>query len=282
MKQDKLRQWTYRAALCGVGAVALGHLVNPPAAQAQAARQVVPAAARQPAAVVDLRSTVDQTAAVVEGVVSEIRHDYSDEDGPWTRVTLSGIKTHLGQVPASFEIRHFGGPLPNGRTVVAAELPVFVQGKRYVVFLRNTQWNLSPVVGDLALRVETLDGTEVLVDSDGRAVTGVGARGVEMGPALFEGPQFDGKPSKALAGAMARLTRQPLDRAGLLRALNGSAAASGLRVAGSFRDQPAGQFKWRAIPTSASPGTSPATAMPAAQRSANAAPEVDTSGPLSN
>ncbi|HSI60812.1 MAG TPA: hypothetical protein VLA16_24860 [Ideonella sp.] len=278
MKQDKLRQWTYRAALCGVGAVALGHLVNPPAAQAQSARQVAPAAARQPAAVVDLRSTVDQTAAVVEGVVADIRHEYSDEDGPWTRVMLSDVKAHFGVAPASVEIRHFGGPLPNGRAVVAAELPVFVPGKRYVVFLRNTAWNLSPVVGSLALRVETVGGAEALVDSDGRAVTGVGLRGVEMGPALFEGPQYDGSQPKALVKNFAALARQPLDRRGLVRALKAGLAAHGLSVAGSFDERPAGGFKWRATATSASPGHQPAAGA-ASPQTASAAAEVDTSGP---
>ena len=209
-------------------------------------------ALRKATAVVDLQSAIAQTAAVVEGTVTDIRHEYSDAEGPWTHVTLSGVKSHFGNAPATVEIRHFGGPLPNGRQLVVAELPVFVQGKSYLVFLRNTEWNLSPVLGDLALRREMIGETEVLVNSDGLAITGVGPSGVEVGPALFEGPKGDGSKSKALdRSSLASFERRPLDRQGFVQALHTAMAGSRLSVDGAVAPLPAGEFKWRAVPTAA-------------------------------
>lgn len=278
---------TGRAATRYTAAV-LGMLALTGAAQAQAQAQAIaqraPAGFAQPAAMADLRGAIRQTAAVVEGLASDIRHEYTEEDGPWTVVTLTGVKTHFGQASDTVEIRHFGGPTPNGRMVVAAELPVFVKDKRYLVFLRNTAWNLSPVVGDLALRVESQGGSELLVDSDGRAVTGVGAKGVSLGAALFEGPQIDGSAPKALASvAAASASQQALRPETLVRQLGQNLAAQGLKVEGSFLTRPAGAFKWRAVQVAARPGRqaagTPMTARTAA--STPAAAERDTSGTTS-
>jgi len=203
---------------------------------------------------------------------------YSDSDGPWTRVVLSDVKTHLGSAPAVVELRQFGGRLPNGKQVVAAELPVFVQGKRYIVFLRNTSWNLSPVVGDLALRVEKVGETEVLVNTDGMAVTGVGAMGPQFGEALFEGPKFDGTPSAALGKRLTSLARAPLDRAGFVQAMRSQVASKDMRLTGSFNARPGGEFKWRAIPTAASADTPRADAG-TATHSGGGAVEADTTRP---
>ncbi len=247
------------------------------AAQAQVVAPTA-VAQRKPVAVVDLRSAISQTAAVVEGTVSDIRNDYSESDGPWTRVALTDVKTHLGTAPDVVEIRHFGGRLPNGKQVVAAELPVFVQGKRYIVFLRNTSWNVSPVVGDLALRVEKLGDAEVLVNSDGIAVTGVGALGPQFGEALFQGPRLDGSPSQSLGKRLNTMAIAPLDRAGFVQALHNEIAGKGLAVAGSFNAQPGGEFKWRAISTAAGADRSRASD-PVTPALRGSGVEVDTTRP---
>jgi hypothetical protein len=274
MKRNRTSGLSSFAALCGIAAAALGVV-----ADAQAATQIVaerpPLSARKPEAVVDLQSTVRQTAAIVEGTVARIDHDYSEAEGPWTRVTLADVKAHFGNAPDTLELRHFGGPLPNGRAVVAAELPAFVAGKRYVVFLRNTAWNLSPVVGELALRAESFGGREVLVNSDGLAVTGIGKRGVEFGSALFENLPFDGSAPKALKRSLAAMPHQPLDRNAFVQAMASAVSTNGLAVGGTFYGQPAGEFKWRANGTSPRPGMQ----MPAAAQGSTAAPEVDASRP---
>lgn len=277
MKQLKLRSWIYLAAVLGIGAATIGYLTGPDAVQSQTVSNGPPTS-RKPLPVKDIRSAVDQTAAVVEGFVADIQYEYSEEEGPWTRVTLSDCQAHFGSAPPSVEIRHFGGPLPNGRMMVAAELPAFVKGKQYIVFLRNTAWNVSPVVGDLALRVETVDGTEVLVDSDGQVVTEVGPRGVERGLALFGGLELDGTPPKALGKGLSALDRKPLDRQSFVEALRANMETRGLTVAGTFYDRPAGEFKWRAQRAAQSAGQKASTDTPA-NRTGSSGPEVDTSEP---
>jgi hypothetical protein len=246
MKQRNIKRGVYLAAALAFTAVSFNHLSD--IVEAQDVRKPQQAAADRPAPVADLQSAVQQTAAVVEGVVTDVQHEYSDEEGPWTRVTLSNVRAIAGSAPSTVEIRHFGGPLPNGNLLVIAELPVFVLGKEYVVFLRNTTWNVSPVVGDLALRVEKLGEVEVLVNSDGRAVTQVGAAGVEIGAALFEGPQTDGAAPEALADSARTLSApasKPLDRQRFGASLKSALAAQGLSVGGTFSEKPAGEFRWR-------------------------------------
>jgi hypothetical protein len=245
MKRNDLRNWIYRAALAGLIAMP-GSLAALGAGPAQTVHQSPPPTARQPYQVTDLKSAVDQTAVIVEGLVSDIQYEYSDEDGPWTRVILSDVQAHFGEAELRVEIRHFGGPLPNGKVLVVSDLPEFVQGKRYIVFLRNTAWNVSPVVGDLALRVETLDGAEVLVSADGQALTGVSAEGLTLGPTLFESPDLNGAQPKALGQGLPSRGATLLDRAAFLDALGSTLTAKGLTVGGTFYDRPAGEFKWRA------------------------------------
>ena len=278
MKQRKLRNWICLAAVLGIGAATIGYLTSPDAVQSQTISNWPPPTARKPLPVKDLHGAVDQTAAVVEGLVTDIQYDYSEEEGPWTRVILSDCQAHFGSAPPLVEIRHFGGPLPNGRMMVAAELPAFVKGKQYIVFLRNTAWNVSPVVGDLALRVETVDGTEVLVNSDGQVVTEIGPRGVELGPALFEGLELDGTPPKALGRSLSAFDRKPLDRQSFVEALRANLETHGLTVAGTFYDRPAGEFKWRAQRAARSAGQKASADTPA-NRTDSPGPEVDTSEP---
>ena len=269
-KRSKLGSGLCLAAIVGTVAVTLDYLSGAAAVQAQAVRS-----GNQAMAVSDLESAISQTAAVVEGWVTDIKYDYSDEEGPWTRVTISDVHAHFGTAPASLELRQFGGPLPDGRMIVAAELPVFVVGKQYIVFLRNTAWNVSPVVGDLAYRVETVDRSEVLVNSDGLAVTSVDRQGVGIGPALFEGPDRAGTSSKALVSSLQGLESRPLDRQRFVAALGETLGARRLSVAGTFGDRPAGQFKWRGQQTARSADQTASTNAAAATVGGSSV-EVDT------
>lgn len=136
---------------------------------------------REPRTFGTLSELLPQVNSVISGRVDGIRFDYDDCDGPRTVVQLTGVKTLLGdQRSEQLELRTFGGPLPDGEYVYASELPRFVLNAEYVVFLRNTDWRFSPVIGDWALRKYTIFGKEVLVNTDGFAATGINEQGLRF------------------------------------------------------------------------------------------------------
>jgi hypothetical protein len=246
----------------------------PPALTYARVSQPAPADAAAPRAVTDLASAVSQTAAVIEGTVSELHYEFSDEDGPWTRIVLGDVQHHLGSASGKLgklELRQFGGLLPNGRMMVAAELPIFVQGQRYLVFLRNTAWNLSPVVGSLALRVDAVGGTEVLVNTDGHPVVEVGPGGPGFGAALFEPIRYTGPAIVQKPGALAALPGKPLDRRAFLESLQVELDGQGLRAGGAFLEHPAGNFRWHGQAVTPHGQAQPAAGAGRA--------DLDTSGP---
>jgi hypothetical protein len=275
MTSKKLRRGAFLVAILAIGSAA-NHLGRPDGVQAQLAHRPPPATATRPGPVVNLATAIAQTSAVVEGTVADIQHDYTDEDGPWTTVILKDVRAHFGESGPFVEIRQFGGPLPNGKTLVAAELPVFERGKHYVVFLRNTAWNVSPVVGDLAFSVESVGGTEVLVNSDGEPVTDVGAAGVRLGPAILEDKLRAGTQPRTLGSGLQALQRRNLDRKTFLASLR-TTMGTRLTVGGPFYDRPAGEFKWRALPTART--GSGRTAGPL-DLVGSRAPERDTTAPV--
>jgi hypothetical protein len=272
MKQGKVRQGVYLAAALALTAVTFDHFSSTKGVQAQDIRTPLPLAPGKLAPVSDLQSAASQTAAIVEGYVKEIQYEYSEQDGPWTRVILSNVRAIAGDAPETVEIRHFGGPLPNGNLMVAAELPVFVPDREYVVFLRNTAWNVSPVVGDLAFRVEKLDGGEVLVNSDGQPVTQIGAGGFDFGPALFAAFERAGTAPKAITDNLRTIDSKPLDRERFTISLRSALDAQALQIAGSFSAKPAGQFNWRRQLSLPSPDAIPPVGVPDSKE-----PEADFS-----
>jgi hypothetical protein len=148
--------------------------------------------------------------------------------------------------------------------MVAAELPVFFLGKEYIVFLRNTAWNVSPVVGDYALRLEKVDDAEVLVNSDGQPVTQLDTRGLEFGPSLFKAIDRDGTAPKVVDGDLRSLAlaTKPLDRERFTASLRSTLDAQALRVTGRFSEKPAGLFNWRAQQVGSSPDSIPPIGVP--------------------
>jgi hypothetical protein len=205
---------------------------------------------RQPTRVYDLQSAVDQTASVIEGTVTAITPEYSDNLGPWTAVTLSNVTAHFGSAPSEVTIRQFGGPLPNGKTLLVIDQTRFVMGKRYVVFMRNTRWNLSPVVSRYALRVEAIGGREVLVGEHGRLATALDSTGVALSEPAFDEPDLNGGNPTLLPGSASASSGPSLDRGAFIDALRSHLAAHGLSVRGTHVEHPAGDFDWRAVPTS--------------------------------
>jgi len=277
MTTRTIRQGAYLAAALALTAVAFDRFGSTHGVEAQGIRipiaqtpiQIAPIqiAPLKPAPIDGFESAVRQTAAIAEGLVTEIQYEYSEEEGPWTRVVLSNVRAVAGEVPPTVEIRQFGGPLPNGALMVAAELPVFVLGKEYIVFLRNTEWNVSPVVGDYALRVDQVDNAEVVVNSDGQPVTQLGPAGLDFGPALFEPFERAGAAPRSITGSLLGAAIPPLDRAGFTTSLRSALDARALQVSGSFIGKPAGGFQWRAqqairSPQDAAPVETPDTGKP--------------------
>ena len=271
MKHGKFRHGVYLAAAIALTAATFNHLGQTAGVQAQDVRTPLPLERGQVGPVSDLASAAAQTAAIVEGVVADIQYEYSEEQGPWTHVILTDVRPIAGDAPSRIELRHFGGPLPSGALIVAAELPAFVLGKQYIVFLRNTEWNVSPVVGDYALRVDKTDTGQVVVNSDGEPVVGIDARGLQFGPAIFDGFDRAGTAPKAITGI--RTTEQkPLDRDGFLSGLKYALDAQSLTIGGTFIEKPAGRFNWRGQQVSAPPD-----AIPPADAPDSKEPEADFS-----
>lgn len=120
------------------------------------------------------KAVVDQTAAVVQGIVTDVKETYDEKQGPRTLVTLSRLTTLWGEFRSpAITLRLFGGSLPRRGRVDEMHIPTFVRGIRYVVFLSNREWRLSPVTAHQAFIVERVRNKDILVTTDGYAVYGI-------------------------------------------------------------------------------------------------------------
>ena len=141
----------------------------------------------RPRALHDLESVVRQLNAIVLADMRDMSTMYDRCEGPRTVLQLANVRTLLGGPHTdTMQLRVFGGPIPGGRYARDSEAPRYAVGRRYLLFLFNTDWRFSPVIGDLAFRVERVAGREVLVSPDGQGVTGVTPLAVETRtPMLF-------------------------------------------------------------------------------------------------
>jgi hypothetical protein len=245
------------AGVCGMGCAA-SDAGEAPVDTRQAQPLVAEAALRPPRTVDSLLALFDQTASVVEGEVVDVRSEYSPRTGPWTVVTLGHVRAHLGEAPREVRLKQAGGLLPDGRRRVVSHVPRFVRGARYVVFLRNTGWSLSPVLDENAFRVEAVDGREVLVDAEGALVSGLGSSGVRRTAPLFEPVDLDGARPALRTGANVRAAAEALGREAFLSLLQNHLRARGLGVAGTFRDEPVATASSLSVPVVPAAGVAPA------------------------
>jgi hypothetical protein len=144
---------------------------------------VVPAGYQKiaPAPADDSRQMLAQTSTVFRGALKDVRFTFENCAVPRTTYVFSDGSPLLGtRVDATVEVKVLGGPTPNGTWVNVTELPALALDSEYVLFLRNTDWTYSPIVGNLAFRIENIAGREVLVDPGGHAVTGCS----DAGPVL--------------------------------------------------------------------------------------------------
>jgi hypothetical protein len=188
----------------------------------------------EPRALTSVRAAVSQLHSIVEADVISISFDYFDCEGPRTIVRLENVRSLLGgRTEPTLSLRNFGGYLPNGHYVYASELPRYVLGAHYILFLRNTDWKFSPVIGDLAFRVETIAGRQVLLDTDGVAVSDVSESGIHR-----QTPQLTEAVGLNVRGPVDRREIQPRDAEGDLTRCEVGRPCTGAE-AGRSQERPA-------------------------------------------
>jgi hypothetical protein len=110
-----------------------------------------------------LEDLLTRTAAVLDGVVESMGHTYSDEDGPFIVYRLSNVRVLLGTAAPDVPVVSFGGPVPDGGEIHVSDAGIELQvGERYLLFLTNAPWAITPV--HIALEITTLDGRERVRD----------------------------------------------------------------------------------------------------------------------
>lgn len=187
------------------------------------------------------------TAAVVEGRVTDIRYAFDQAAGPRTVATLDDVTTHFGTFgDRTLAVATLGGPITPRRWLFISELPRLTTETRYVLFLTNVRWFFSPLVGDYLFRVEPDDqGREVLIDLAGRAVLGLTAAGLQLSPKPVVDMHLD------FLTPHAKPEVSPSDRAVLGRAMSKAAFLVALGeilravpLSGSFERSPAAGRVW--------------------------------------
>jgi len=193
---------------------------------------------------------VDQTAAVVQGTVTEIAESYSEEEGPRTLVTLSRVNVLWGDLRTeSVTLKLFGGPVPGrpGR-IDEVHVPTFVKGKTYLVFLSNRDWRLSPVTARQSYLVELVDDKEIVVTTDGFAVAGIDdvTGPIRTFPVYSIPDEIDEDFVPEVAKDVTPdLVARAASPAGLVADLQSWAKQNEVTVNGTFTDQPYRTGNWR-------------------------------------
>jgi hypothetical protein len=239
------RSWGPGRRLCAiavVGAVAAGLSSVSPHATAGDVRRPPPASAPPPGRVFNSISALAQTAAIVEGTASQISSEYTEQTGPWTRLEFTDVVVHRGRIgaePLAFVQR--GGLYPDGRRLKVSHVPEFVAGARYLMFLRNTRWNLSPIVGGYALRVDA----EGLIGQQGGVLMRFSESGPSYSPRLFSQPDMNGSPPARLLDRT--LPSQIMSTGDVLDAVDVQLAIWNRSIEGDFYNEPARRERRRRV-----------------------------------
>jgi hypothetical protein len=143
-----------------------------------------------------VRSTLDaisNTAAIVEGHVTDNTYTFDSMAGPRTVATLSDVTTHFGSYrDKTLRVATLGGPISKRRWLFIPVLPRLTDDTRYLIFLTNVDWFYTPIVGDYIFRLEPgPQGTDILIDPSGHAVIGVSAAGLQLTPDPVAEDQLD-------------------------------------------------------------------------------------------
>src|SRR6188768_1227486 len=193
------RSTTRVAAATGICLAVVVWLVFTDKASSAVERGVPPADAPPAEIVTDAQSALRQTAALVEATLIHKTTEFSESTGPWTRYEFEKVIVHRGSIGDKPTLVFYqeGGFYPDGRRLVVSSVPELVEGESYVLFLRNTSWRTTPIVGDLAFRIVTEEDRQFLVDTHERPIRAFSEHGVHLAPPAFSRPDLNGKEGRA-------------------------------------------------------------------------------------
>lgn len=219
------------------------------------------------------KSILRRSAAVVQVVADRIAYAFDQHTGPRTVVTFTVSDVLAGSYEkATLELRLFGGPLPDGTTVSTSDEVKYVEGASYVLFLSNEPWFFEPTVGE-PLRVDEIDGQQVLSDTHGRALRSLSPRGMSFGAELVAedaappAPGARDENAKATVGALSEspaavrplAVAEALDVATFSRLLEEAIEAEGVMPNGQFGPAPRQRDDWSKTPAATALVTESAT-----------------------
>jgi hypothetical protein len=130
-----------------------------------------------------------ETALIFVGTAKDAPEICKRVDGPCTGVAFTNIEVVAGKFDTSqgVEFALPEGSLPDGTSLKIAGAPAFLSGERYLVFVRAGAWRLTPVTNWFHSVFREIQvgpqGQQItlFVNDDGRAVTGLGEQGFELG-----------------------------------------------------------------------------------------------------
>jgi hypothetical protein len=130
-----------------------------------------------------------QTGSIFKGKLTAVQLAYDNCGGPRTQYVFSdGVSLAGVAVGPDVTLKVLGGKMPGGSWVSVSEIPRLALDSEYVVFLRNTDWTFSPVLGNLVFRREVVGGRELLVAPSGQVVSGWDEQGPVLSAAAVSEP----------------------------------------------------------------------------------------------
>jgi hypothetical protein len=205
------------------------------------------------------RTILSRTAALVEGTVRSISYEYDEQLGPRTRVSVDVETVHSGDLAErQITLRQFGGFTPENRFIHTSLTVNFVEGARYLLFLRNDSWFHSALAAE-PLRVERLSGREVLIGDAGNALTGVTPDGLRFNSKVLYEDELSPATIRKGSSPRADLTEADVlgtvDTLYFLHLIGQAVAAERVSPSGQFASEPTPQgARWNIVPTSPAPG----------------------------
>lgn len=170
-----MRTFTSVGILLGTGIVGLTlGIAGGKTVRAQDASATVPMSSGRP-------HPLQGVSAIIEADIVSAQYTYDNTLGPRVQLNLANIVVDAGVVPKLTTLSQFGGPLPDGTTMRATDLPVLTPGSRYVLFLGKDPWFYTPVWSYLAFRLENIAGQQVVVGPTGKSVLSISSDGVKFG-----------------------------------------------------------------------------------------------------
>ena len=143
------------------------------------------------------------------------------------------------KAPTELTLRQVGGMREDGRQLVFSNVVPLREGERYLLFLRNTSWNMSPVVGGMALRVVDAE-KQMLVGPDQGLLIEDATGSLSFTEPAFEKTDLNGQAPKRDSAVV--VPDNTVDVQGLLALVDGSLQASKAALTGQFFDEPTGPF----------------------------------------